>query len=128
MKYPTLLFMLILSISLVSAQCIDTDGGKNKYESGSVTDQKESYADICEQENIKEYFCTIEGIASYTILPCVNGCTNAACLLANEQPKAQAPEQKESSNIQLYLYGIIIIGIIALYIYLFKWKKKKRSY
>lgn len=128
MKYSLLILILILSLSLVSAQCIDSDAGKNKYEPGTVTEEEDSFTDECEEENIKEYFCTVEGIPSYTILPCVNGCLDGACQLANQQPKSFAPEEEEDSNLKLYFYGFIILLTVGIYIYLFKWKKKKRSY
>ncbi len=126
MKLWILFFIAILMIGFVSAQCIDTDGGKNKYEPGTITDQKDSYSDVCDNENIQEYFCSIEGIAEYTTLQCVNGCDNGACLLANEKPITAAPETESNPNLKWYFYGAIIILIIGIYIYLFKWKKKKR--
>ena len=128
MKYIIFIITLILLTTSVSAQCIDSDGGKNKYESGIVTEQEESFQDTCDGENMKEYFCNVEGTASYTTLPCVNGCLEAACQLANEQPKASAPEEEEDNTFKYYFYGVIILIIIALYIYVFKWKKKKRRY
>lgn len=126
---PILIFLaLLLLTSFVAATCTDSDGGKNKYEFGTVTEQEETFQDSCEGENIKEYFCSVEGVASYTTLPCVNGCIDNACQLANQQPKSFAPEQEESNTVKYYFYGFIILLTIGLYIYLFKWKKKKKAY
>ncbi len=129
MKYILFILSLILLTTFVAAQCSDSDGGKDKYEWGTVTEQEESFEDACEGENIKEYFCSVEGIASYTTLPCVNGCLNGACELANEQPKSFAPEEEgNNSNLKMYFYGFIILLTIGIYVYLFKWKKKKKAY
>ncbi|KHO52514.1 MAG: hypothetical protein QT08_C0009G0067 [archaeon GW2011_AR17] len=42
--------MILLLFASVSAQCTDSDGGKNKYESGIVTEQEESFQDTCDGE------------------------------------------------------------------------------
>jgi len=128
MKHFLFIISLILLTTSVVAQCSDSDGGKDKYEAGFVTEQEESFEDTCDGENIKEYFCSVEGIASYTTLPCVNGCVDGACQLGNEQPKSFAPEEKTNLNLKLYFYGFIILLTIGIYVYLFKWKKKKKSY
>ncbi len=128
MKYIFFIITIILFTTSVAAQCSDSDGGKNKYESGIVADQEKSFEDTCEGENIKEYFCSIEGIASYTTLPCVNSCLEGACQLANDQPKALAPAEEGSSNLKVYFYGFIILLTIGVYVYLFKWKKNKKKY
>jgi len=126
MKVTVFFVMMLFLMSIVTAQCTDTDGGKNKYESGSVTDPQGAYEDECLEENIKEYFCSVEGIAAYTTLQCVNGCQEGACQLANNEPIAQAPETESDSNLKWYFYGIIVLITAGIYIYLFKWKKKKR--
>lgn len=128
MKYILFIITLILLTASVTALCEDSDGGKDKYELGKVTEQEETFEDSCEGENIKEYFCSVEGIASYTTLPCVNGCIEGACQLANEQPKSFAPEEEQDANLKIYFYGLIILLTIGIYIYLFKWKKKKKAY
>ena len=119
--------MFLLLMGLVSAACTDSDGGKNKYEWGSVTDNVNIYEDICDGENIKEYFCSVDDVASYTTLQCVNGCKDAACQLENKIPKAQAPEEESTTNTQIYLYAIAIVIIVGLYIYWFKLKPKKKK-
>ncbi|MDP3728990.1 MAG: hypothetical protein Q8R18_06090 [bacterium] len=128
MKYTIFIITFILLTASVAAQCTDSDGGKNKYELGTVTEQEEIFSDTCEEENIQEYFCSVEGVASYTLLPCVNGCLDGACQLANEVPKAAAPEEETDSNIKLYFYTFIILLTLGIYIYIFKWKKKKKRY
>lgn len=128
MKIMYFSILIIILAGVVSAECTDSDGGKNKYELGTVTDQENSYQDLCEGKNIQEYFCSVEGIASYTTLPCVNGCLDGACQIANETSKASAPEEETNSNLKLYVYGAMILLTIGIYIYVFKWKKKKRRY
>ncbi len=124
MKFQTLfLFLLLIPFSL--AVCEDTDNGKDKYEFGQVTDNDEIYKDECTDDNIKEYFCSIDGLATYSILPCVNGCEDGACQLANEKPIQMAPEEDSYPNLNFYLYAIVAIIIIGLYIYFFKIKKKR---
>lgn len=125
MKYSTLLVILLL-LPFSLALCKDTDTGKDKYEFGQVTENGKTYSDDCTDDNIKEYFCSIEGIATYSILPCVNGCEDGVCQLANEQPIQQAPIIDKYPNLNLYLYLIITIIIIGLYIYFFKIKKKRK--
>lgn len=121
--------MLLLLIGVVSAECTDTDGGKNKYVSGTVIDPKGSYTDSCSNQDIKEYFCSVDGTASYTLLQCVNGCKDNQCQLANNPPKTAAPEvDTSSSNVKLYVYGILIIVMIAVYIYLTRFRAKKKRY
>lgn len=124
MKYLTLLVILLL-IPFSLAVCEDTDTGKDKYEYGQVTDSGKTYTDECTDNNIKEYFCSIDGIATYSILPCVNGCKDGTCQLANEQPIQQAPVIDAYPNLNLYLYLIVALIIIGLYIYFFKIRKKK---
>ena len=125
----TICFIVILLSTIVTAQCTDSDGGKNKYTFGTVTDQESSFQDTCEGENIKEYFCSVDGVASYTTLQCVNGCVDGECQLANEEPKNFAPEQDtENGNFKLYFYGIIIAITIGLYIYWFKIRNRKKSW
>ncbi|MBI5797296.1 hypothetical protein HZA98_00140 [Candidatus Woesearchaeota archaeon] len=123
---PTLAILLLL-VSFVSAQCLDSDDGKNKYESGTVKDRDQSYTDACQAADIKEYFCSVDDTAAYTILPCVNGCKEGACQLANQVPKAQAPSLSTTSNTNLYLYGAVAFILIGLYIYLFKIRPRKKK-
>jgi hypothetical protein len=118
--------LMILLLGMVSAECVDSDTGKNKYESGVVTSNGETFPDKCEKENIIEYFCSIDGVASFSLLPCVNGCDNGACKLANELPKRSAPEGEDSFSYKPYLYAILIIFIIGMYVYWFKIRKKRR--
>jgi hypothetical protein len=126
MKYLILLFILLLSFSIVSAECIDSDSGKNKYEYGGVTHNGETNQDKCDKENIVEYFCTADDIASFTLLPCVNGCEEGACLLGNDQPRLAPEVEKTSSSAKFYVYGAVILLIIGLYFYWLKFKKKRR--
>ncbi|MDP3919175.1 MAG: hypothetical protein Q8Q35_04725 [Nanoarchaeota archaeon] len=122
-----LIFILLLS-GIASAECFDSDGGKNKFEFGGVTDKGITYQDECEGPNVKESFCSIENIASYTTLPCINGCEEGACLISAQAPKSLAPEVTTENDFmfKFYGYGIIILIIIALYVYWFKIKRKKR--
>lgn len=128
MKILYLTILIILLAGVVAAECTDTDGGKNKYEAGTVTDVQASYSDTCSDQDIKEYFCSVEGIASYTILPCVNGCEENQCLLSNDTPVAAAPEEESTSNVKFYFYGIIILIMLGVYIYLTKFRSKKKRY
>ena len=125
MKWISIIILLLFSFNLVLAECSDSDNGKNKYDFGTVTEGENIYEDKCSDNNIKEYFCSMDGIAAYTVLPCVNGCKDGECQIANEQPIYSAPEI--STNYKLYFYGLIGILIIAGYIYLFKIRKKKSS-
>jgi len=119
--------MLILLSGLVTAECFDSDNGKNKYDFGGVTSDGETYQDSCEGDNIKEYYCSIDEVASYTILPCVNGCEEGICQIANEAPKSLAAEvEEETSNVRYYLYAFFIILIIGIYLYSFKWRRRRR--
>ena len=127
MRLIPLLLLLILSLSLVSAECFDSDEGKNKYEFGGVTYNQETYQDECENENtIKEYFCSVDEVASYTTLPCINGCSDGKCLVSSEAPISLAPEEESSSNLTYYFYGFVILVIIGLYWYWFKLRRKRR--
>lgn len=127
MRIIPLLLILILSLSLVTAECFDSDEGKNKYEFGGVTYNQETYQDECDSETtIKEYFCSVDEIASYTILPCVNGCLDGECVVSSQAPKSLAPEDASSSNLKYYFYGFVILVILGLYWYWFKLKKKRR--
>lgn len=125
-----IIILTILMISLVSAECTDSDGGKNKYDLGSVMENEITYTDECQDNDIKEYFCSMENAASYSILPCVNGCKDGSCQLANKAPVQAAPETNSFPNLKIYLAIIVGIIIIVLYIYLFKMKPKfkKRKY
>ena len=126
MRLITTLIIIILLSGFVTAECFDSDNGKNKYDFGGVTSNGETYQDSCEEDNIKEYYCSIDDVASYTILPCVNGCEEGICQIANEVPKSYAAEaEEETNNTRLYLYGFFIVLIIALYIYFFKWRRRK---
>ena len=124
MKCSTFILILLL-IPFSLALCEETDSGKDKYEFGQVTDNNEIFEDVCTDNNIKEYFCSIEGIATYSILPCVNGCKEGACQLANEKPMQQAPIIDSYPNINIYLSIFAIIIIVGLYLYFFKFRKKK---
>jgi len=128
MKYILLVITTLLLLGTVSAECFDSDGGKNKYEFGGVTENAETFQDACEEQNIREYFCSVEGVASYTILPCVNGCAEGACQLANEVPRSLAPEEEGTTNTMTYLYIVLILIIVGLYAYWFKIRKKKKKY
>lgn len=129
MKLLYICIMLILLGAIVSADCTDTDSGKNKYASGTVVDPQGTYTDSCSDHDIKEYFCGVDGVASYTLLQCVNGCKENECQLANDAPVAAAPEvDTGSSNIKLYFYGIVILLMIGLYIYLTRFRSKRKSY
>tara|TARA_Y100000310_G_scaffold343459_1_gene451177 strand:- start:2023 stop:2391 length:369 start_codon:yes stop_codon:yes gene_type:complete len=120
--------MMILLTGLATAACFDTDGGKNKYEFGGVTDDTETFHDECDGENIKEYFCSAEEVASYTTLPCVNGCIEGECIVSTSPPTALAPEEEteENNNTRMYMYLGAILVILLLYIYWFKIRNKKR--
>ncbi len=118
--------MTIFLLSFVSAECFDTDNGKNKYELGAVTDNSETYQDVCEEDNIKEYSCNVDGVATYSILPCVNGCEEGECQLANQQLTYQAPEDEKESNMKFYFYAIALMSIVGLYLYWFKIRKRRR--
>jgi hypothetical protein len=128
MKWQIIILGLLL-ISLVNAECIDSDNGKNKYDAGQVIDDTGTYYDGCQDNDIKEYFCSVEGLAAYAILPCLNGCKDNACQIANRIPKA-APEVDSYPNLKYYFYAIAAIIIIGLYIYYFKIKRKfkRRKY
>ena len=128
MKILYLSIFIILLTGVVAAECTDTDGGKNKYQAGTVTDVEGSYSDSCSNQDVKEYFCSVEGIASYSTLQCVNGCEENQCQLANEIPISTAPEENSSSNFKFYFYGIIIFIMIGIYIYLTRFRSKKKRY
>jgi len=114
-------------MGVVIAECSDSDSGKNKYEFGGVTSNGETFQDKCDGENIQEYFCSVDNIASYTLLPCIDGCEDGVCTVANNAPKALAPNQdSNNSKLQYYFYGFIVLLILAMYVYWFKLRKKRR--
>ena len=125
MRLPTVILFTVLLLGTVTAACTDSDEGKNKYSVGTVNAADASYTDECDDENIKEYFCSMDQVASYTILPCVNGCAEGQCLLANKQPRAQAPAISDESNMKIYMYAAVLLILIGLYVYLFKIRNKK---
>jgi len=125
--WRAILITLILLTGVVSAECFDSDDGKNKYEFGGVTDNSETYQDECDGDNIIEYFCSLDGVASFTMLQCVNGCEDGECQLANQMPTFQAPEDDEE-DYSFYFYAMAFLIIIGLYIYWFKIRSKKRKY
>lgn len=130
MKKTVLSFIILFFtlMSIVTAACTDSDGGKNKYELGTVTDDAKTYEDKCDSENINEYFCSTDGNAMVTVLPCVNDCEDGECQVLNQPPVSRAPAEDNISSTDLYLYGIAILIIIGLYIYWFKVKPKRKRY
>ena len=123
--WKAILVTLILLTGLVSAECFDSDDGKNKYEFGGVTDNSETYQDECDGDNIIEYFCSVDGVASFSTLQCVNGCEDGECIVANQAPVFQSPEGEEN-DYTLYYYGAAIIIILGLYIYWFNIRPRKK--
>lgn len=127
MRTLLVVMVMLLSLAMVSAECFDSDEGKNKYDFGGVTEDGKTYQDSCEGTDIKEYFCSVDGVASYTILPCVNGCNDGACQLANEKPVSRAPEEN-GVPMKWYFYGAAIVIILILYIYWFKWRPRRKRF
>jgi hypothetical protein len=120
-----LLTIMLLGLGMVSAECFDSDGGKNKYDFGGVTYNGETYSDTCDGDNIKEYFCSVDGIASFTTLECVNGCEEGICVISSSPPISSAPEEEEISY-RMYGYIVLIVILIGLYAYWFYIKPKRK--
>ncbi|OGZ78997.1 MAG: hypothetical protein A2528_01130 [Candidatus Staskawiczbacteria bacterium RIFOXYD2_FULL_37_9] len=66
----------------VVATCTDTDGGKDYFVRGTVTNATGSSTDLCYQavKKIAEYFCDSNGFRVYEWHACPNGCSNGACI------------------------------------------------
>jgi len=87
MKKGLVLFVLLIIsivgvISLVSAECSDSDNGINYYSKGSAQDSNQTISDMCVADNPKqlsEAYCE-DGIAKSVKYDCPNGCSEGACL------------------------------------------------
>ena len=62
--------------------CTDTDGGKDYFVKGTVTNATGSLSDLCyaADKRIAEYFCDSNGYKVYEWYDCPNGCNNGACI------------------------------------------------
>lgn len=70
---------------IVDKDCIDSDGGKDYYEKGILTDNKGyTYEDYCTNDNptvnLLERFCAADGTKSSIGYLCPNGCEDGACI------------------------------------------------
>ncbi|GEM_PF-2774779 len=76
-------------VAATVAGCTDSDGGKNYFVRGTVTNQTGSSTDLCyaADKRIAEYYCDSNGYRVYEWYDCVNGCSNGAC----NQTAAVAP-------------------------------------
>jgi hypothetical protein len=126
MRIALILLLIVFSLGLVSAACSDSDGGKNKYEFGGVTYNGETYSDTCVDNNIKEYFCSADQVASFTTLECINGCEEGSCILTSTTPVSFAPEDEEETSYRTQLLIFFIVLLIGLFAYWFKIKRKRR--
>lgn len=82
-KLKGLMFVLIFAVMLVgvSAECVDSDNGKNYFEKGTTFELTDSYAykDSCNGNVLTEYFCSSGSRGSVTY-NCPNGCSNGVCM------------------------------------------------
>jgi len=69
--------------------CTDSDGGKNYYLRGTVSDRGKSYTDYCiDSSTLREYFCLpytpggLGGVAQEDYR-CPSGCKDGACVVTN---------------------------------------------
>jgi len=64
--------------------CTDTDGGKNYYVKGTVTNRWGSHTDFCDNSfpgyNLREYYCDEKGEIRSKMYNCPNGCQDGACV------------------------------------------------
>jgi len=69
-------------------QCTDTDGGKNYYEKGTVTDRYgEKYTDYCiDKKNLMEYYCNEDGTSGSESYECPYKCEDGACITKSPIP------------------------------------------
>lgn len=73
-----------------STQCIDTDGGLNYYEKGTVTAGFVFKSDYCfDTQTLIEYYCTSGGQIAYTRYTCKAGCFLGTC--KEEKPQLTPP-------------------------------------
>jgi len=71
--------------------CTDTDGGKNYYVKGTVTNRWGSFTDSCDNSfpeyNLREYYCdSNNGKIRSTLYYCPNGCKDGACVAKEQKP------------------------------------------
>jgi hypothetical protein len=106
------LFLIIILIGFVSAECTDSDGGNNIYSKGHLEDLEHGnavYDDYCTNQNeeivsqgssVKEYYCGPNNY-QYETIECENGCINGACM-----PRGTSiGECRDSDGINLYSKG-----------------------
>jgi hypothetical protein len=81
--------------------CTDSDGGKNYYMRGTVSDGGKSYTDYCiDSSTLREYFCLpytpggLGGVAQEDY-KCPNGCKDGACVLATKSINIISPNGGE---------------------------------
>ncbi len=68
-----------------SADCYDSDGGKDYYIYGETSDANSGGGDICNGNNLVEHYCSQWG-HEYETYTCPDGCEDGACLTVSEWP------------------------------------------
>ncbi len=80
--------------------CTDSDGGKNYYQYGSAKECTSSISgnsggggciekkDFCSGDQLYEYYCTSDNIATAETYRCESGCSNGACIIQNNVPNS----------------------------------------
>ena len=112
--------------ALAEVTCTDSDGGKDYYVKGTVTDGGRSYTDYCQGAfYLKEYFClptssTGSGGVAEEDVVCPNGgsCINGACTEEETSVTILSPNGGESYKVGdtiTITWNALNIGTLGLY-------------
>ncbi|MBL7100934.1 MAG: LPXTG cell wall anchor domain-containing protein [Nanoarchaeota archaeon] len=144
-----IIFVLItlMLITSVSAECVDTDDGKNFGVKGVTTYTKDGrviseVVDSClDETRLEEYFCEPDGKSTATRYDCLEGCEDGICIeekpieevveepevVISEEPEEEIiiaePEVEPTQTNNIWVSIVILALIIAAVIF---WKKKKK--
>ncbi|PIP23720.1 MAG: hypothetical protein COX90_02840 [Candidatus Nealsonbacteria bacterium CG_4_10_14_0_2_um_filter_38_17] len=97
------------SIVEATTACTDSDGGKNYYQKGTVTENGKTYTDYCQGAfYLKEYFCLpyssigLGGAAEENVV-CPNGgsCKDGACVATPSIAINSNPQADSSGNVTI---------------------------
>lgn len=74
-------FVVLLSISFVAAQCVDTDHGRDYFNKGSVNINGTISNDVCNGLIVTEYVCGSDGSLESTTYECDEICLEGCAFL-----------------------------------------------
>ena len=78
------IFLVLISMSFISAYCSDSDNGKDFFKKGSVSGEYKA-SDYCsDSKNLVEYFCE-NGKTDFVIYKCDYKCNNGKCISQTEE-------------------------------------------